>query len=73
MKDYFYRKLSVCLLVMFLVITGSFILKEDVFAETGGKVYVTVEKFTIGQGYLIEPCVVTLQEGDNAAIILDRV
>lgn len=36
-------------------------------------VTVTVEKFTLGQGYLIEPCLVELKEGDNAALVLDRV
>lgn len=42
-------------------------------AATTGKVYFSVEKFTIGQGYLIEPCEVTIIDGEKVSQITDRV
>ena len=36
-------------------------------------VIVSVEKFTLGQGYVIEPSVVKLEEGDTAADVILRV
>ena len=42
-------------------------------AATTGKAYVSVEKFTIGQGYLIEPCEVTITNGEKASQVIDRV
>ncbi len=39
---------------------------------TGGYVTVSVEKFTLGQGYLIEPVRVPLHEGDNAAAVISE-
>lgn len=42
-------------------------------AATTGKAYVSVEKFTIGQGYLIEPCEVTFTRGEKASQLIDRV
>lgn len=42
-------------------------------AATTGKAYITVEKFTIGQGFLVEPYEVTFTEGETVAQISDRV
>ena len=44
-------------------------------AKDPEKAYVTVavEKFTIGQGYLVEPVLVEITEGESTAQILDRV
>ncbi len=42
-------------------------------AEPVGTATVSVEKFTIGQGYLVEPCQEPIYQGDNCAKILDRV
>ena len=42
-------------------------------AATTGKAYVSVEKFTIGQGYLIEPCEVTFTRGEKASQVIERV
>ena len=44
-------------------------------AEEPEQAYVTVaiEKFTIGQGYLVEPVLVEITEGESTAQILDRV
>lgn len=41
-------------------------------AATTGKAYVSVEKFTIGQGYLIEPCEVSITNGEKASQVLER-
>ena len=35
-------------------------------------VTVAIEKFTIGQGYLVEPVLVEITEGESTAQILDR-
>lgn len=42
-------------------------------AGTGEFVYLTVEKFTVGQGYILEPTKVELQEGDTAWSVFARV
>jgi len=41
--------------------------------ETAGKAVVSVEAFTIGGGYLIEPVAVDIIEGENTAQFFDRV
>lgn len=40
--------------------------------EPVDSVVVSVEKFTLGQGYIVEPTVVELEEGDTAADVLLR-
>lgn len=42
-------------------------------ASNTGTIYFTVEKFTIGQGYLIEPCQVTISEGEKLSDVTERV
>ena len=42
-------------------------------AATTGKAYVSVEKFTIGQGYLIEPCEVSITDGEPLSAVTERV
>lgn len=42
-------------------------------AATTGKAYVSVEKFTIGQGYLIEPCEVSITDGEPLSVVIERV
>lgn len=42
-------------------------------AAKGGTVYASVEKFTIGQGYLIEPTAVEFKAGDTYADIFRKV
>ncbi|MDY6046743.1 MAG: fibronectin type III domain-containing protein, partial [Anaerobutyricum sp.] len=37
------------------------------------KVYFSVEKFTIGQGYLIEPCEVSITDGEPLSAVTERV
>ena len=38
-----------------------------------GTVTVTVEKFTIGQGYLVQPTKITIRQGDTAATVFETV
>ena len=51
--------------------------EETVAIETTkpviGSVTVTVEKFTIGQGYVVQPTKVRLREGDTAATVFETV
>lgn len=61
------------LLLPVLVMMACFFISINSNAASTGKVYVTVEKFTIGQGYLVEPCEVTFTEGDTCLQILNRV
>lgn len=42
-------------------------------AATTGKAYFSVEKFTIGQGYLIEPCEVSITDGEPLSAVAERV
>lgn len=44
-----------------------------VYAANTITVYFTVEKFTIGQGYLVEPEKVTVKKGTNCAQLFDQV
>lgn len=41
--------------------------------EQVGTVTVAVERLTIGEGYLVDPCLVPLYKNDNAAKVFDRV
>ncbi|MFD0588829.1 S-layer homology domain-containing protein [Paenibacillus sp. GCM10027627] len=41
--------------------------------QTTGYVTIAVEKFTLGQGYILEPVKVPLYEGENGAALLTRV
>lgn len=45
---------------------------KDVQAASSGTITVSVEKFTLGQGYLVEPEQVTFTEGENFAQVFDR-
>lgn len=62
--------------IVFLLLVSFFCLgygNDAKAAEQTGIVTVTVEKFTIGQGFLVEPCNVPIYEGDTCAMVLDRV
>lgn len=53
---------------------GTFFFQKDVkAAEKTGTVTFSIERFTIGQGYLIEPCQVDIYDTDNIASVVDRV
>lgn len=56
------------------VIAFTFFFQKDVnAAEKTGTVTFSIERFTIGQGYLIEPCQVDIYDTDNIASVVDRV
>lgn len=42
-------------------------------ASVIGTVTVTVEKFTIGQGYIVQPTKITIRQGDTAATVFETV
>lgn len=57
--------------VMALALTA-LIGQKSAQAASGGKVTVSVERFSLGQGYLIEPEQITFNAGENFAQIFDR-
>ncbi len=57
------KNLIILILALFIVMIGCMGYKEKVSAAT---VYFSVEKFTIGQGYVVEPVEVTIE--DNALL-----
>ena len=59
--------------VFALLLTMAFAFRAQSVEAAGGTVYVSVEKFSLGQGYLVEPTAVTFTEGENYAQIFDRV
>lgn len=42
-------------------------------SPTVGKATICIEKFTLGQGYMIEPQIVDIYEGDTVAMLLGRI
>lgn len=46
--------------------------KKDIYAQEQAEAYISVEKFTIGQGFLVEPSVVDITEGETVADVLVR-
>ena len=61
---YLFSLIPVFLLFLFIPLTVS--------ASNEPTVVMSVEKFTIGQGYIVEPTRVALQGNDSAASVLDR-
>ena len=45
---------------------------SQVEAASAGTVTMSIEKFSLGQGYLIEPVEVSFQQGENVAQVFDR-
>lgn len=62
------------LLVFALTMMLGFIWKADSFAaEKAGDITVSVEKFTIGQGYLVDPTITPFYKGEHFSDVLLRV
>ena len=62
------------MLTFAFVIACTFFFQKDVkAAEKTGTVTFSIERFTIGQGYLIEPCQGDIYDTDNIASVVDRV
>ena len=57
------------LMVFAMIPTGS---AGKVSAASGGTITMSVEKFSLGQGYLIEPEQVAFTQGENIAQVFDR-
>ena len=74
------RKKAVNCLISFLlsavlVFSGilGYVVPAQAEAACAGTITVAVERFSIGQGYLIEPCTTTFQEGDTYKTICRRI
>ncbi len=65
------RRIGTLLLGLVVLIFSLF--GSGVQASAAGSVTVSVEKFSIGQGYLMEPAVIALEEGETAAELIVRV
>lgn len=72
MKIKSWKRLSIFLFTLFFSITGLIFCKEDIFAADGGSIYISVEKFTIGQGYLVEPREISISEGEKVSSVFER-
>ena len=46
--------------------------KATFVSDKGGIVYASIEKFTVGQGYLIEPTEVSFEAGETYADIIEK-
>lgn len=66
------RKFVMAALMFCLAVVGVLLHTSSVKAAQTGTVYVSVERFSLGQGYLVEPTAVTFTEGENYAQIFDR-
>lgn len=66
------KKRILCLFFFLTMILGmfAFIKIDSCAAEPVGEVTFSVEKFTIGQGYLIEPTQVAIREGQSVGEVL---
>lgn len=68
------KKYLLTMMTFVFVIAFTFFFRKDVnAAEKTGTVTFSIERFTIGQGYLIEPCQVDIYDTDNIASVVDRV
>ena len=63
------KKIAILWSVIFFF--GIFLFADkNVMASDGGTIYVSVERFTVGQGYLIEPEVIHFKKGDYYSDII---
>ena len=49
-----------------------FSMKTDSFAKEQDKAYVSIEKFTIGQGFVVEPMIVNITDGELVSNVIVR-
>lgn len=69
-------KVTKKLVAMLLALTMMFsvaVISPAADANVSGTVTFTVERFTIGQGYLVEPVQVEVKDGDTAATVFETV
>ena len=67
------KKLMAVLLAVVMVFSVTVTNPTTAATTTEGTVTFTVEKFTIGQGYLVEPIQVPVKDGDTAASVFETV
>ena len=60
------------IMLLSLLLTALIPLRTQAAEDSGGTVVIDVEKFTLGQGWLIEPVQFEYTEGENVAQVLDR-
>ena len=74
-KNYnFLKKITSVLMAFLLIISGMFVFPKSSQALTPkGYVTISIEKFTLGQGYIVEPIKVPFYEEDNGANVLTNV
>lgn len=73
MKKRLWCNLGVIFSAVFLMMGILFHTSLTAGAAEKSKVYLTIEKFTIGQGYILEPKVIEITEGEKVSDILTRV
>ena len=73
MKKRIPNRLKMMLLSALFLLVGVFIKTPTVKAAEKSTVYLTIEKFTIGQGYILEPKAIEITEGEKISDILTRV
>ena len=67
------KKYLLTMLTFAFVIACTFCFQQDAkAAEKTGTVTFSIERFTIGQGYLIEPCQVDIYDTDNIASVREK-
>jgi uncharacterized protein YjdB len=67
------KKLTAVLLLLFMTVTTFLGNCKPVWADSeNGIVTVTVERFSIGKGYVVEPSMISIKEGENYASLLKR-
>ena len=67
-------------LLLFLISVTLFLFSGSVFAEEStntqqvstGTITISVEKFTLGEGYYVEPCQIPIYSGDTGITVLNR-
>ena len=69
MDNTFMKKKIIGLLAGFLF---AFLLYAPVSFAAGGTIYVSLERFTLGQGYLVEPETMTFKDGETYEDIIKR-
>lgn len=67
------KKLMAMLLSLVMVFSVAVTSPAAVESTTAATVTFTVEKFTIGQGYLVEPVEVQIKDGDTVATVFETV
>ncbi len=67
------KRLTAVLLLLFMTVTTFFQNCKPVWADSeNGIVTVSVERFSIGKGYVVEPSMISIKKGENYGSLLKR-